>query len=83
MHGFTDVCNQCGFSHPPLKEGEVCPMAKVKTNDGSDIDFTTFFTMLKSILISQISKKNINNPKRILSFTLVAITKLLEKYEEK
>ena len=20
-------CNQCGFFHPPLKEGEKCPMA--------------------------------------------------------
>lgn len=83
MHGYTVMCNQCGFSHPPLKEGELCPMAKVKTNDGSNIDFTSFFISLKSILISQISKKNIKDPQKILSFAIVMITKLLEKYEEK
>jgi hypothetical protein len=83
MYGYTSLCTQCGFSHPPLKEGELCPMAKVKTNDGNDIDLTNFFTSLKSILISQISKKNIKDPKKILSFTIVMITKLLEKYEEK
>lgn len=82
MPTFTN-CPQCGFSHPPVPPGEKCPMAKEKTNDGTEINFDDFFKNLKIILISQIKKKNIKDPKRILAFTTIMITKLLEKYEEK
>lgn len=77
------ICPQCGFSHPPIALGEKCPMAKDKTNDGTEINFDDFFKDLRNILISQIKTKNIKNPQRILAFTTVMITKLLEKYEEK
>lgn len=79
----NDMCPQCGLSHPPIPQGSRCPMAKEKTNDGNEIKLDDFFTSLKNILVSQIKKKNIKDPKRILAFTLVMITKLLEKYEEK
>ena len=77
------MCQQCGSYHPPIPEGQKCPMAKEKTNSGEELDFTDFFISLKNILVSQIKTKNIKNVRRILAFTLINITRLLEKYQEK
>jgi hypothetical protein len=79
----NQMCPQCNTYHPPLQAGQLCPMAKGKTNSGEEIDLTDFFSSLKNILLSQIKIKNIKNMKRILAFTLINVTKLLERYEEK
>ena len=78
----NDKCLQCDMYHPPLQPGQICPMAKVKNEFGDEIDLTDFFSNLKNVLLSQIKKKNIKDTKRILAFTLVNITKLLERYKE-
>jgi|YelNatPaOPRAMG01_1025707.scaffolds.fasta_scaffold300628_2 hypothetical protein len=79
----TVVCPQCGFIHPPVT-GK-CPMAKeVKEGETSkqDIDFDPFLRSIKSILISQCSKKNIKKFEKLLAGLTVEITKFLENYKE-
>lgn len=79
----NEQCSQCGTYHPRLRQGEVCPMAKPKAETGEEIDLNDFFLNLKNVLVSQIKNKKIKNIKRILAFTLINITKLLERYQEK
>ena len=69
------ICQQCGYSHPPVKEGEKCPMAKEKTQTGEFIDYESFFSSLKNILTSQIQQKNIKDSKKFLGNILMKITK--------
>ena len=76
------LCSQCGLSHPPLKPGEKCPMAKEKDLSGSEIRFDNFFVTLKNILNSQIQLKKIKDSDKLLAFTLIEITKILEAYKE-
>jgi len=75
------ICSQCGFSHPPLKVGEKCPMAKEKAPSGQLINFDNFFASLKNILTSQIQQKKIN-PDKFLANVLVHMTKYTEEYKE-
>jgi hypothetical protein len=82
MEIYNPQCSQCGFHHPPLKEGTKCPAAKEKTESGEEIDLTNFHKNLTNVLHSQIKSKKIKNVKRILAFTLINITKLLERYKE-
>lgn len=76
-------CPQCGLLHPPLQEGQICPMAKQKTDSGEEIELTQFFADLRNILISQIKTKKIKDPKRLMRYILVGTTKLIERYKDK
>lgn len=76
-------CPQCGFMHPPLEQGAKCPMAKEKDSRGNEIDLTQFFSSLKNILISQIKSKEIKDPQKLMSYILVGVTKLIERYKMK
>ena len=76
------VCDQCGFTHPPIRNGEKCPMAKQKDNSGNEIDFRSFFASLQNILISQIQQKDIKDPKKFLGHILIKITTFSEDYGE-
>jgi len=76
-----DTCPECGFIHP-ITPGKKCLMAKEKTPSGIAIGFDSFFTDLKTILLSQIELKNIKDPRKFLGHVLVKITKLLEDYSE-
>lgn len=76
------ICQYCGYSHPPLRTGEKCPMAKEKTPSGEVIDYENFFSSLKNILTSQIQQKNIKDTKKFLGNILMKITKLSEEYAE-
>lgn len=78
----SSTCKFCGYSHPPIRQGEKCPMAKEKTNSGEEIDFNSFFASLKNILISQIKIKNVKDSKKFLGNILVEITKMSEGYKE-
>ena len=75
-------CPDCGYIHPPLAEGERCPLAKEKTVEGNEVDFTMFFSQLKNILLSNILSKKIKNHKKLFSESIVVLTKYLESYKE-
>lgn len=75
-------CPQCGFSHPPVKSGEKCPLAKEVSPSGQIIDFDSFFVSLKNILTSKIQTKDIKDSKKFLGNILINITKLSEEYSE-
>ena len=74
------VCNQCGFSHPPV--AGKCPMAKEKNAEGVTIDMNDLFTPLRTIAMSQIQKKGIKDIKKLFGYIIIEITKLLENYKE-
>lgn len=78
------VCEQCGFSHPPLQTGQKCPATKEleKMPEGGEIDITDFIVNMKNILTSQIQTKRIKDVKKLTSFALVELMKLLEGYKE-
>ena len=75
-------CPQCGNYHPALKTGAICPCAKVKDNEGKDIDFSKFFSDLKNICTSQIHNKGIKDVNKLFTFTIVQLTKIFESYKE-
>jgi hypothetical protein len=84
---FGEACPQCGLLHPPLKDGEKCPNAPIKTKDESTgeekiIDPTKFLVDMKNIIVSQMEIKKISNPENLFKFLTVEITKLLEGYKE-
>jgi hypothetical protein len=74
------ICSQCGYSHPRIAEGKKCPMAKVKTESGKDINFGEFFANLKNILTSQIEKKKIEDTQKLFGKIIVEVTKITEEY---
>ena len=74
-------CPECGFLHP-ITPGKKCPLGKQKTPLGVEVNFESFFGDLRTILVSQIEKKNINDPKKLLGHVLVKITKIVEGYSE-
>jgi len=74
-------CPDCGLLHPIIP-GKRCLMAKEKTSSGTEIDLDSFFTDLKTIVISEINKKDIKDSKKFLGHVIVNITKLLEEYSE-
>lgn len=76
------ACDQCGKIHPPLKPGEICPLATVKSPDGRYLSVDKFIINLKNILISQIQKKKIKEANKLLDKTLVEVTKFIENYKE-
>jgi len=78
-------CPQCGTMHPLLRHGEVCPMAmskKIVETSGRKIDVSDLSATLSNILISQILKKDIKDIKKIKTYIIVEMTKLLECYKE-
>lgn len=77
-----EICNECGYSHPPITTGTRCHMAKDKTSTGQEINFEHFFISLKNILISQIKKKNIQDPQKLFGQIILEITKITENYKE-
>ena len=77
-----EPCSQCGTFHPPLQPGQECPLAPIKTKDNKSVDINKFLTMLKTILNSQVSKKNIKDPEKLIKLLIIEVTKYLENYEE-
>jgi len=73
-------CPQCGYMHPALPDGDVCPMAKQKTPSGDEIDLDKFFLNLRNILIANIKKGDVKNYKKLLALLLIKINKFVEKY---
>ncbi|MBU0777911.1 hypothetical protein KKF82_06615 [Patescibacteria group bacterium] len=79
----SNVCQQCGLSHPPLPAGAKCPMVKQATVDGEDIDYGNFLANMQNIVASQVEIKKIRKPKEMFAKLIVEFMKLVENYEEK
>jgi len=76
-------CSQCGTYHPPLQPGQICPMAKDKSEVGENpIDFSHFIINLKTILISQFAKKDIKDKNKLLKEVTINIVQFIETYTE-
>lgn len=82
MMPIAPKCSQCGFFHPPIVEGEMCPMAKEKTTSGEEIDFSEFLSNLKKFLVEHIKTKNIKDYKKLFSSLMVDIIKQAENFQE-
>lgn len=80
MSPSAGVCRQCGFSHPPLAPGEKCPMAKEKTENGNEIDLDNFLLNMKTIMVANIKKNNIEDIKKFTNYMIIELNKLIEKY---
>ena len=77
------LCPECGMFHPPLRQGESCPNKPAVNKDGKVIPFESFFSKLKIICKSQIDKKNVKDPEKLLNKVILVVTKELEKFKEK
>jgi len=75
-------CEQCRTFHPPLKEGQKCPVAPIKNKEGKALDLNPFFGQLKNICISQIEQKGIKNHDKLFQHIIIEVTKSLENYHE-
>jgi len=81
-----DGCPQCGLVHPPIAQGQKCPMAgvKVKNDKGEEksVDVNKFLAQLKNIIVSQIEQKEIKDVEKIFKNIIVEVTKYIEGYRE-
>jgi len=75
-------CDQCGTFHPPLKDGQKCPVAPIKSKEGEPLDLNPFFAQLKNICVSQIEQKGIKNHDKLFQHVILEVTKSLENYHE-
>jgi hypothetical protein len=82
----TGQCPQCGMYHPPVRPGEICPMkpVTVKAPDGTsqNIELEKYLVTMKTIIVSQIPKKSIKDPKKFFQNMIIELTKYIEGYKE-
>lgn len=79
---FGQKCPECGLLHPPLPAGKRCPNAKENLDAISDVEINKFLATMKTILVSQIKKKEIKDGRKLFQFATIELTKLLESYTE-
>lgn len=81
-----DRCPQCGIIHPPVRPGDICPLKPtiVKGVDGSNVklEVDKYLMTMKTILASQLSKKNIKDHKKFFQNMIIELTKYIENYKE-
>jgi len=75
------ICSQCGFAHPQVRSGEICPLVKDKTSGGKMIDFDPFIRQLKTIMASQIKETEIEEYEKFCGFAVVKFAQLLQEYQ--
>jgi hypothetical protein len=72
-------CQQCGKLHPPLKPGQICPMAGTKGSKGDVIEgLTEFYSTFNNIVRSNISKYKITDTKQMFKNLTMLITRYFE-----
>jgi len=80
------ACPQCGMIHPPIPQGQKCPMAnvKIKNEKGEEkvIDVNKFMAQLKNIIVSQSEHRGIKDIEKMFKNIIVEVTKYLEGYKE-
>lgn len=75
-------CPQCGQYHPPLAEGEECSLARKLENEDANEQMNSFMRQMKSILVNNIEKKEINNYNKFFGNLVVKLTKEIENYQD-
>jgi len=75
-------CPECGVMHPPLPPGQKCPNAKANLESITDQEIGNFLASWRNIIISQIEKRNIKEPRKIFQQVTVVLAKFLEEYKE-
>jgi len=75
-------CEQCGMFHPPLAQGQSCPMAKGTSATGESIDFNLLFGPLKNICTAQIEIKKIKDWRKMFAEITLKINEYVENYTE-
>jgi len=79
----SNKCHECGIFHPPILEGQKCPMAKQTTKDGSEeIEYNDILSNIRNILASHIDSKNITKVKKMFSKLIIEFMKIVENYKE-
>jgi len=81
-----DVCPQCNMVHPPIKHGEKCPNAVVKSmtseNEEVIVDVNKYLVGLQNILMSKIEEKKIKDVNKLFQNITIEMTKYLEEYND-
>lgn len=77
-----NICSQCGTMHPPLKEGEKCPMAPIKTKDDKVVDPTNFLSKMKLIISNQLEQKGVKDPEKFFQHLTIELMKVMENFKE-
>lgn len=79
-------CPQCGTIHPPIQNGQRCPLGKVKvkSENGEEktVDVNKFLADLKNIIVSQSEIKKVKDIEKLFKNIIVEVTKYLEGYSE-
>lgn len=75
-------CDQCGKFHPPLEEGEICPLKEVVESNQKGIDLNHFLSTMRKVLLTNIENKNITDIDKLEKHLIVKLTKEIENYEE-
>lgn len=82
--GAFDSCPQCGVMHPPLQQGETCPVKKVEVKEAGlkEEDVTRFVINMRNIAVSQIQSKGIKDGNKLFKHLTIEFMKILEEYSE-
>jgi hypothetical protein len=84
VQGAFDLCPQCNTMHPPVRPGEICPVAPVKSKTtGKEINFEKFLADLKIMLISQFEQRKIEDHEEIFRNIKLETMKILESKGKK
>ena len=79
----TVECPYCGYYHPPLQQGQECPMAKKYDSSGNEIEIGDELAKMKNILISNIQNKGIKNYKKFTNQIILELNRKIEELADK
>jgi len=81
-----NICPQCEMVHPPIRPGEKCPNAIVKsmTKENTEVivDVNKYLLSIRNILMSNIDKKQIKDINKLFQNITLEIAKFMEGYKE-
>lgn len=75
-------CPQCGTFHPPIPQGQECPLKPKKDETGQEIKPETFLRKMHGILVSQMEQKSIKDHQKFYNYLTIELTKAMERYKE-
>jgi len=80
------VCPECKTMHPSLKPGQKCPNAgvgdQVSDSGLDDAIINKSLVDLRNIIIANLNAKGIKDGNKFLQYSVIELTKALEKYNE-
>jgi hypothetical protein len=80
----SNVCEQCGLVHPPLKPGQKCPNVSISKDEKNDTGLddgiiNKYLVDMRNIILTNMSKKGIKDGKKYFQNVIVKLTKVLEE----